>query len=431
MPQFREVVITGAGVVSPIGIGKQALWKSLCERRSGVAPIAAWQQTRLPARFGAEVRDFDAKQYVSPRKTLKVMCREIQMGYAAAILAVQDAGLKPTAVESGPAAAVVVDPERFGIVFGEEFHYSVPEDMLEVARHCVVEGHFEYDRWGSRAMSDIFPLWLLKYLPNMTACHLAIALEARGPNNSITIGEASSLSALIESARIIARGHADVMIAGGTGSRLNLTALIHRGDCKMSLRNDDPASASRPFDAARDGMVNGEGAGAIVLESREHATARGANILARVLGDSLTFDPPANNSVQHENGFHRVIRAALRSAELEPGQIGHVNAHGLSTQEDDRAEARAIRDCLGDVPVTAPKSFFGNLGAGGGAVETIVSLCALAAGEIPVTLNYQTPDPNCPLRLVFDEPRKLEQPTALLLNKSGSGQVAAVVIAAP
>ena len=219
--------------------------------------------------------------------------------------------------------------------------------------------------------------------------------------------------------------------AGGTGSRLNLTPLIHRGSCKMSLRNDDPAAASRPFDAARDGMVNGEGAGASVLESREHAVARGAKILARVLGDSLMFDTQLTGSAERDDGFHRVIRAALTSAALEPDQIGHVNAHGLSTREDDRDEAHAIRDCLGDVPVTAPKSFFGSLGAAGGSVETIVSLCAFAAGEIPVTLNYQTPDPQCPLNLIHFEPRKLAQPAALLLNKSGSGQVAAVVIAAP
>ncbi len=421
MVQSPEVVITGVGVVSPIGVGRDAFWKSLREGRSGVAPLECLSTTEVPVRFGAEIRDFDAKQFVTPRKSLKVMCREIQAGFSAAAMALQDAKIAENSVE----------PDRFGVVFAAEMYYSTMEDVEEVARHCLKEGEFNHNSWGEKAMSDVFPLWMLKYLPNMTACHLAILHNALGPNNSVGIGEASSLTALIEASRYIQRGHADVMIVGGSGSRLNLTPLMFRGYSNLSHRNDNPAAASRPFDADRDGMVNGEGAAAFILESRAYAESRGARIMAHVLGDSQSFETNANGAASGPNAYHRVINAALRSASLEADDIGHVNAHGVSTVEDDIIEARAIHDCLGDAPVTAPKSFFGNLGAAGGGVELAATVCAFDASEIPITLNYAHPDPRCPINVVYGQPCRLEKPAAISLNKSGTGQVAAVVLAAP
>ena len=193
---------------------------------------------------------------------------------------------------------------------------------------------------------------------------------------------------------MIRRGQADVMIAGGTGARLNMTdTMWHRG-ARMACKTDDPATVCRPFDRGRSGMVYGEGAAQFVLETREHAARRGARPLARVVGAACRCEPSAHGQQPTGDAIGRAIVAALELAGLEPADVGHVNAHGNSTLEDDAAEAQAIRRTLGDVPVTAPKSFFGNLGSGSGAVELAVSLLAIEQGVVPPTLNYETPDPH-------------------------------------
>jgi 3-oxoacyl-[acyl-carrier-protein] synthase II len=280
-------------------------------------------------------------------------------------------------------------------------------------------------------MSDLYPLWMLKYLPNMVACHIAITEDARGPNNTITLDEVSSLLALIESVCYIQRGAADMMIAGGQGSRVNLTRILYRGDVHWSHRNEEPQRACRPFDAQRDGGVIGEGAGAFVVESRRHAEARGANVLARVLGFGRSFDRAPGRHGAGVDGIRRAIDAALASAGLAPTDIGHVNAHGSGMVEEDRFEAQAIRTCLGDVPVTAPKSYFGCLGAGTGAVEMAASVLAITTGTVPATLNYEFPDPACPVNVVHGQPLPTAQRTALVLNQTETGQTAAVVLGPP
>ena len=421
MVQAREVVITGLGLVTPIGIGKDTFWSALLENRSGVGPLSRSGSQSLPAPFGAELRQFEPKQYVRPRKNLKVMCREVQIGFAAAQLAVEDAGLAPN----------VIDPERLGVVFGADQLYSDIPDLEAVYRSCIVDGRFDYQRWGDRAMSEIHPLWMLKYLPNMPACHIGIAHDARGPNNSITHAEVSSLLALSEGAAVIQRGHADAMIVGGTGSRLNLMGMLSRGDRFLSHRDNDPAGASRPFDQSRDGMVNGEGSAAYVIESRICAEKRGARVLARVLGHGNGFAAGSNGSSGPAAAIGRAMRQALRSARISPAAVGHVNAAGLSTVEDDIAEAQAIHDLLGKVPVTAPTSYFGHLGAGAGAVEMAVSVLGMLQGRIPPTLNYQNPDPRCPVQVIHGRPLQSEQPVAMLLNHTRTGQAAAAILAGP
>lgn len=416
-----EVVITGVGVVSPIGIGKEPFWASLHEGRSGVTAVQVLAAANLPAPFGGELLDFDAKQFVVPRKSLKAMCRETQTGFSAAVLACQDAG-----IERGS-----ITPDRFGVTFGCEMFYCHVHEMEELFRNAIESGEFRFDLFSERFMSDLNPLWLLKHLPNMLPCHISISYDALGPNNTFGEGEASSLMAVIECFNVIERGAADVMIAGGSGTRLNLTSLMFRGHGNLSQRSDNPAAASRPFDADRDGMVNGEGAAAFVLERREHAEARGAPILARVLGYGRSHDRRYADPTATKNGPRNAIAWALRDAGLTPGDIGHVNAHGASLIEDDAIEAQAIRDTLGHVPVTAPKSFFGNLGAGGGAVEMAASVMSFEKNEVPMTLNYDTPDPACPVNVICGEPHRPDIPVALLFNQSGTGQSAAVIIAAP
>jgi 3-oxoacyl-[acyl-carrier-protein] synthase II len=237
--------------------------------------------------------------------------------------------------------------------------------------------------------------------------------------------------ALVEGAELIRRDQADLVIVGGTGSRLNLTDLMwHRG-AGLSLEGEgEPAAVCRPFDADRTGMVYGEGSAQIVLESREHADRRGATVIARVAGAASRNESSAISMRPRGDAIRRAIVAALAAAQVEPRNVGHVNAHGNSTKDDDRAEAQAIRESLGDVPVTAPKSFFGNLGPGSGAVELAVSLLAMQQGVIPRTLNYTVPDPECPVNVV-KETRPTERPTFIALNHNASGAAAAVVITPP
>ncbi|MBI2826003.1 MAG: beta-ketoacyl-[acyl-carrier-protein] synthase family protein [Planctomycetia bacterium] len=417
----REVVITGLGVVSPIGIGNDAFWAALLAGASGVRPLTLFDTTGMPVSFGAEVVGFDPKEFIKPRKSLKVMSRDIQLGVTAAGFACAQAAI----------AEGTIDPERFGVVFAADMMQCPLEDVEPAYRGCLVEGKFDFRRWGGQAMEHIYPLWMLKYLPNMPACHIAIAHDARGPNNSHALGEVSSLLAVAEGARVIERGQADVMVVGGASSRIHPTTWVRTCIGQISRRADRPTSASRPFDAERDGAVHGEGAAALILESREHAEARRVPILGRVLGYSSGFEPRYNGTPLAGHAIRGSIANALRAAGVEPGGVGHVNAHGLSTVHDDQVEALAIRDALGDVPVTAPKSYFGNLGAGTGAVELAVSVLALAAHEVPATLNYEKPDPRCPINVIRGKPLRSAPGTALILNQAPTGQAAAVMIAGP
>jgi 3-oxoacyl-[acyl-carrier-protein] synthase II len=423
MSSFCDVVITGLGVVSPIGIGRQPFWKSLCELRSGVETLPQLVAAGVPVPIGAALKEFDPKQYVTPRKSLKVMNREIQTGFAAARLAYEDARLSPGAV----------DPDRVGVVFGCDMLYCDLADTADSFRACFEDGQFDIKLWGTRGLPRLYPLWLLMYLPNMAACHLAISFDARGPNNSIVSGDASSLLAIIEAVQYLQRGWVDVMIAGGTGTRLNWTQLAYRSTENLSHRFDNPAGACRPFDADRDGMVNGEGAGAFVLETRSHAEARGAPILAVVRGWGQGFNGDRHGWRRDGRGIAQAIQQALRSADWTPNRVGHVNAHGVSTIIDDQAEAQAIHSTLGNRPVTALKSYFGNLGAGSGAVEMAASVLALQHGSIPPTLNYHRPDPNCPVRVIHDAPLTDSTATgsALILSHSSLGPTAALLIERP
>ncbi|MFM8291569.1 MAG: beta-ketoacyl-[acyl-carrier-protein] synthase family protein [Planctomycetia bacterium] len=420
MSSPQDIVITGLGVVSPIGIGCGPFWDALAAGTSGIRPVDLFDSSSLRVRFCGQVPDFDAKHYVRPRKSLKVMSREIQMGFAAADLAMADAGL----------AAGTLAPERFGVVFGSDMIYADLEDLERAYRRAMVDANFSFPAWAEAIHEELHPLWLLKHLPNMTASHVAIAHDARGPNNSIVLGDVSGLLAIAEAASVIRRGWADVMLTGGTGCRLHPTALVARGDALLSHRADDCRRASRPFDRDRDGLVNGEGAGAILLESRAHAERRGGRIRGRLLAAAARCEPGARRSGVTGSSLRAAIRAACGAAGLEAAAVGHVNAHGVSTIDMDRAEAAAIRAELGDVPVTAPKSSFGHLGAGGGVVELAASVLGLERGLVPPTLNYETPDPDCPVAVVHREPLAGRPATALAVNLCSTGQAAAVAIAA-
>jgi 3-oxoacyl-[acyl-carrier-protein] synthase II len=272
---------------------------------------------------------------------------------------------------------------------------------------------------------------MLKYLPNMPASHIAILNDLRGPNNSLTLREVSSVMAIREAMQTIQRGHADLMVAGSTGTRVHSFKTVHALQTEqLADPSSKPAEASRPFDANRTGMVVGEGAGAIVLEEFASAQKRGATIYAELIGSGSSVVTNSRLESNRAKALANAARTALNEANLSPAELGHVNAHGLATKQGDAEEAAALAEVLGDatsqVPVAAAKSYFGNLGAGSGVVEFVASILALHHNQLFKTLNYSTPDPECPLNVTKDA----EQPGASFLKWSTTpqSQAAAVVV---
>ena len=414
-----EVVITGVGLVSPIGIGRQAFWEALLAGRCGIGPASPTSTAGLPPQLFGEVRDFEAKTFVANRKSLKVMSRDAQLGIAASTLACRDAGI----------IAGKIDPERFGVVLGADGICSPIQESETTYGACLANGRFDFQLWGTKGMAASFPLGFLRVLPNMVASHVSIAQDARGPNNTIHEGEISSLLAVTEAASVIQRGMADVMLAGGASSQLHPLDFLRRiAMGNVSPRYEDPASVVRPFDACRDGHVWSEGAAVLVLERRQHAESRGAKILARVKGWGAAFGAINSQGRLSGSGLRRAITAALGHAALTPGDMGHVNAHGLSTIRDDALEAAVLHDLLPETPVTALKGHFGNPGAAGAVMEMAASILAIEKGCVPAVRNYEHTDPACPVRVIRGQPLVISRPDALCLNWMPFGQAAAVVV---
>lgn len=429
----RRVVVTGMGLVSPLGMGRTELWNALTQGRSGVRTPQTLPEGSIPVSYCAEavdftgaIEDFAVEEKTLQRtikKNLKVMCREIEMGVAASQRALLDCALNLGSI----------DPGRIGVSFGSDYIMTLPQEFAAGISRCLDEnGKFQFPKWPESGLPKVDPLWLLKYLPNMPASHVAIFNNLLGPNNSITLREASSNLAVGEAHTTIARGAADVMVVGATGSRVHPLRTLH-----MFLQEDmadpqaEPAKASRPFDKGRTGCVLGEGAGAIVMEDYDHAVKRGAPILAEVVGWGSSTVVQRGMHADLAKALSNSMKIALKKANRGPESVGHVHAHGLSTQVSDREEAKAINTIFGDAtsekPVVAAKSFFGNLGAGSGMIELIASLIALEKGELFPTLNYDTPDPECAIRVVTSpEPAG---DSFLNLNVTPQGQASAVAIA--
>ena len=434
MNTARRVVITGMGVISPLGNTLEGLWERLVGGASGVAPLKAELVEYLPTAFAAEAHDFtgaiddfgplDAEKKKAIRKGLKIMCRESQMGVAAAQRALTDAGLHDTAG---------LDPERVGVLFGSDYMLTLPDDFAAGIMKCIdEEGNFDFTRWASEGMQQLTPLWLLKYLPNMPASHVAIYNDLRGPNNSITLREASSNAAVGEAFRTIVRGSAEVIVAGATGTRIHPMKMVHSlTQEEVAANGVEPSKASRPFDLNRGGMVLGEGAGAVVLEELESAQKRGARIYGEVLGTASSSVANLSGIAQRETALKNVMAAALRDADRSAADVGHLHAHGLSTRSCDEEEARAVHDVFGEraarLPVVAAKSYFGNLGAGSGLIEMVASVLALQHKRLFPVLNYETPDPKCALAVS----RNGDDPggSFLNVNVTPQGQASAVLVA--
>lgn len=398
-PTKPRIVITGLGVVSPIGCELEAVWESLTQGRSGIRPIASLPMQSLPFQSGGECVDFtgaiedygvlDKLLQRAIKKSSKVMCREIEMGVAAAQKALLHSGLSPE----------TRNPDRVGVLFGSDYILTRPEEYADGVNNCRDEaGEFHVERWPVDGLPKVNPLWLLKYLPNMPNSHVAIFNDLRGPNNAITVREASMNLSVSEAAAIIERGQADAMLVGATGSRIHPLRTAHVTLIeRMAHERKEPSEMARPFDTTRDGMVVGEGAGALMLESYEHATARGAKIWGELVGHGAAMVGPRGDRDSLRMAVASALGAAVRTGRERLGKTWHVHAHGLSTPDADASEARGIADVIGEfgdsVSVTSAKSYFGNLGAGAAAVELVCSLLALEHKSLFPIKNLKSPCP--------------------------------------
>ncbi len=399
---MHRVVVTGLGVVTPIGNDVPSLWESLMHGRSGVARIASFDPSALASQIAAEVKGFDPALYLAP-KEIKRSERFVQFSVASAKQAVKDSGLDLGAM----------DPFRVGVVIG-----------CGMGSMRLIEMEAEVVR--TKGPSKLSPFMIPMLIANMGSGQTAISLGAKGPNFCTTTACASGAHGVGEAFRILQRGDADVMVGGGTESCI--TQLSVGGFCALqalSRRNDAPEQASRPFDAERDGFVIGEGAGVMVLETLEHAKKRGARIYAELVGYGATADAFHMTAPDEQgNGAAQAMAKALADAKMNAAEVAYINAHGTSTELNDKIETLAIKKTFGPsakmVAISSTKSMTGHLIGGAGGVEAVISVLAIQHGAMPPTINQEHPDPACDLDYIPNTARK--QPVhAALSNSLGFG----------
>jgi len=405
----RRVVVTGIGLISPVGVGNEENWKNLLAGRSGIGLITRFDTTDYPSRIAGEIRGFDPAAFV-PKKEVKKMDLFIQYALAAVQFAMEDARL----------AIAPEEQERVGVYIGSGIG-GLPSIEAQ---------HTELLQSGPKKIS---PFFIVGLIVNLASGHVSMRHGAKGPNLANSTACATGTHAVGDSYRLIARGDADAMICGGTEGVI--TPLAVGGFCAMralSTRNDDPEKACRPFDAGRDGFVMGEGAGILILEEMERARKRGAPIYAEVVGYGLSGDAfhvaaPSEDG----DGPYRVMRNAVLDAGIDATQIDYINAHGTSTPEGDRVETLAIRRLLKDsarnVAISSTKSMTGHLLGAAGGLESAITALVVKHGIIPPTINYTTPDPECDLDYVPNEARR-RAVTYAMNNSFGFGGTNACLI---
>ncbi len=408
--QNKRIVVTGIGVVSPVGVGKTDYWNSLISGTSGIGRITHFDPTDFDVQIAAEVKGFDVTKWID-RKESRRMDRFVHFGVAAALDAIEDAGLKITPTNA----------ERVGVLVGSGIGgLQTLEDQCKV---LVQNGP-----------SKISPFLIPMMIADMASGHISIITGAKGPNSTVVTACATGAHALGDSLEIIRRGAADVMICGGTEAAVTQVGVAGFGNMKAmtSKYNDNPTKASRPFEAGRDGFVIGEGAGVVVLESLEHAEARGAHIYCELAGYGMSGD--AYHMTQPAAGGEGVARAmvaALSNAGVEPEMVGYINAHGTSTPLNDKNETAALKKVFGDhaykLAVSSTKSMTGHLLGGAGGIEAVAAALAIHTGMLPPTINYDNPDPDCDLDYVPNVARA-QQVEVAVSNNSGFGGHNAVIV---
>ncbi|MFN9623815.1 MAG: beta-ketoacyl-ACP synthase II [Cyanobacteriota bacterium] len=395
---LRRVVVTGLGAVTPIGNDVREYWEGLRSGRNGVAGITLFDASRHACRFAAEVKNFNPAGRLEPKET-KRWDRFCQFGVVAAKEAVGHAGL---AIDASNA-------HRVGVAIGSGVGGLL---MMETQAHVLAD----------RGPDRVSPFCVPMMIPNMATGLAAIALGAKGPSSAVATACAAGSNAIGDAFRLIQLGLADAMVCGGAESAITPLGVAGFASAKaLSFRNDDPATASRPFDRDRDGFVIGEGAGVLVLESLDHAQRRGATVLAEIVGYGTTCDAhhitaPSPGGV----GGAEAIRLALADARLPAEAVDYVNAHGTSTQANDSNETAAIKAALGEhawrTPISSTKSMTGHLLGGSGGIEAVAAVLAIGHNLIPPTINYTTPDPACDLDVVPNSAR--EHPVNVVLSNS-------------
>jgi len=440
MNSETRVVITGLGVASPLGIGIAGFWDALIDQRIAVAPIKAFDASTLPTRVGGEVPAFRAADFVPKtyRKSVKLMSRDIELAVVAAHEAAADARL-PTRcmIDRGVVEGPPIDSTRFGVNIGAGLICPDLNELAAAFSTALDEtGNFDLQRWGGEGMNNLTPLWLLKFLPNMLACHVTIVHDAQAISNTVTCGEASGHLAIGEAYRNIARGTMDVCLCGGAECKVNpmglaRAALMHR---VVTGGLDDPARVCRPFAADRTGAVMGEGGGLVVLESLEHAQTRAARIYAEVVG----FGAAGNTNHWNDpdpagRGIALAVSNALNDAGIRPPDVDLVGTFGCGTVEHDAAELCGWNAALGDavrhLPAIAIHGAIGTCGAGAGAIDFCAAVMALYQNTVPPSANTDPRDPRCAFKFAKDSPidARIQYAVSMAYAMSG-GQNAALVI---
>jgi len=441
MGNNRRVVITGLGVATPIGLGIEPVWDALLERRCGLGRIECFDPSALPCRLGGELPAFKLGDYIPKtyRKSAKVMSRDIEIAVVSAYHAVKDAGLATKCMidRSEVDSASAIASDRFGANIGAGL---ICADLHELAGALATatgdDGTFDLKRWGTEGMGNLTPLWLLKFLPNMLACHVTIVHDAQGPSNTITCGEASSHLAIGEAFRTIARGDADVCICGGAESKMNPMAAARSQVMGYTNAdsNDDPEGACRPFGARRRGMVPAEGGGLVILEALEHAQARGARIYAELVGfgagsDIRGWGSPAPSG----RGMALALQKAIADAGTSADAIDLLAPFGTGVPAHDAAEIAAWNDVFGDrierIPALMTHGTMGINGAGSGAIDFALTVQALHHRVVPPSANGDDLDPACRFRFAKRDPVDAPLRQAISAAQAmGGGQTAALVI---
>lgn len=428
-----RVVITGLGVSCPMATGQAELTTALREGRSGIAQIESFPVPALVTPAVGEIRGFDPKNYVIPRlkktlaKSLKYMARDIQLAVAMAQVALQDAGL----ADGG------VDPTRIGLDLGAGIISTDLQELSPAIERSYDKGDkFHYRIWGQEGIKLVQPIWLLKYLPNMLACHISILSDCQGPSNTITEGDASSGLAIGEAFRILQRNRADVMISGGADSKIHPLSYVRAYLLGLITKwRGDTTQASRPFDSQSTGLVLGEGSGIVIMERLLHAESRNARIYGEVIGIGSGSDARMIGDELTGTGVEIALRTALADAGLtaEDKSISHIHAHGIGVPMLDRAEASAIGKVFVNRPgirVTSIKGATGNMGAGNGGVEVIANLLAMRDGFIPPTIHCDSPVSEYGLNLVRELNVPVEGDIFISLNLTRYGQASCVIVRA-